>query len=270
MTIRIEHVEQDVVRIRLSNWQGRAFGYDVSAFMVRGVLVDTGFPLGRREMLAAVRSLAPRGAIVTHWHEDHAGNAPQLAAMGVPLRMHDECEAMLRARPAIALYRRSIWGRPARLVTPLIDFDPAPLEIISMPGHTTDHQVVWDPERRIVASGDLFLGVKVRVAHDHESPAMLIRSLRAIAALEPRVLLDAHRGGVVRNPVEMLRGKIDWMEEIIGAIVALAEKGASEREILRRVLGGESLVGWVSMGEYSRMAMVRTVLRERSAVTERL
>lgn len=234
--------------------------------MVRGVLIDTGFPAVRRELLAAVRELRPRGAIVTHWHEDHAGNAPSLAAAGLPLHMQEGCEATLRARPPIGFYRRSIWGRPPQLSVSLETFDPAPLVVVPTPGHTADHVVVWDEEHRIVASGDLFLGVKVRVAHAHEAPATLLRSLRTVARLEPRILLDAHRG-VVENPVPMLRAKISWMEETIGAISALAMAGADELEIQHRVLGTEALVGRVSFGEYSKLSLVRAVLRERTDVT---
>jgi hypothetical protein len=34
------------------------------------------------------------------------------------------------------------------------------------------------------------------------------------------------------------------------------------RSIVRRLFGGESLVGWASGGEYSRVAFVRAVLGE--------
>ena len=266
MTIRIEPVERDVVRLVLGTWRGRAVGYDVSAFVMRGILVDTGFPAVRRELLGAVRAIAPIGGIVTHWHEDHAGNAPDLAAAGVPLRMQPGCEAVLRARPSIALYRRTVWGRPGRLSVALQAFDSAPLVIIPTPGHTDDHAVVWDAERDIVAGGDLFLGVKVRVAHVHESPSTLVASLRTVMALQPRLLLDAHRGVIV-NPVALLRAKIDWMEEMIGTVRELATGGVDEGEIQRRVLGAEAVVGVVSLGEYSKISLVRAVLRERTAVT---
>ena len=64
---------------------------------------------------------------------------------------------------------------------PVTTFDPAPLKVIATPGHTKDHQVVWDEERGIVASGDLFLGVKVRVAHRHESPSSLLAKFSVVS-----------------------------------------------------------------------------------------
>jgi hypothetical protein len=104
--------------------------------------------------------------------------------------------------------------------------------------------------------------VKVRVAHEEdESPRTLVASLRHAAALEPRLLLDAHRGPV-RDAAAQLRAKANWNEEQIGEIERLAASGASEREIVERLFGGESVVGWASGLEYSRRGFVRAVLRE--------
>ena len=236
-------------------------GYEVSAYLLRGVLVDTGCAHGRSEMSAAVAELRPGGAVVTHWHEDHAGNVEALAALGVPLRMHSECEATLRRRPSIGAYRHFVWGRPPRLVSALHEFDPAPLEVLKLPGHSPDHVAVWDAERGILVSGDLFLGVKVRVAHRHESPRRLLASLRAAAALGPRLLLDAHRGPV-SNASAVLRAKIQWLDATIDAIAERAARGERPRAIARRVLGRESWVGYVSAGEYSSRAFVAAVLDE--------
>jgi glyoxylase-like metal-dependent hydrolase (beta-lactamase superfamily II) len=198
---------------------------------------------------------------VTHWHEDHAGNAPMLASRGVPMLMHSQCELTLRARPPVGLYRHVVWGRTPRLTETRRDFDAAPLALIPLPGHTSDHLGVWDAERRILVSGDLFLGVKVRVAHPHEAPRALLGSLRTAAALEPRLLLDAHRGPL-SDAVALLRAKIGWLEDRIGAIEAGHARGESPRAIARQVLGREELVGYVSGGEYSKRGFVEAVLYE--------
>jgi glyoxylase-like metal-dependent hydrolase (beta-lactamase superfamily II) len=257
-----EVVEPGVLRLRARSWQGQLAGYEVSAYVVRGVMVDTGPPHARAAVLRAVDELAPRGVVITHCHEDHAGNAAELAATGVPLLMDAACERALRAPEQIGLYRHLVWGTPQPLAAPVRAFDPAPFAVLPLPGHTDEHLVVWDAERRILVGGDLFLGVKVRVAHHGESPRRLVESLRAAAALEPRLLLDAHRGAV-HDPVPLLRAKVSWMEETIGEITRLAALGLPEREIARRVLGREELVGVVSHGEYSKREYVRAVLKDR-------
>src|SRR5471032_1244829 len=111
MSLSITQIEPDVTRFSMTTWRGRAVGYDVSAYLVRGVLIDTGFCGVQDELLDVVRASKPRGAIVTHWHEDHAGNVPALAGLGVPMRMHERCEGTLRARPSIRAYRRIVWGQ---------------------------------------------------------------------------------------------------------------------------------------------------------------
>jgi len=262
MGLTIGEVEPGVTRLRLSSWQGRLVGYEVSAYLLGGVLIDTGFPRCGRELAAALDVVRPRGAIVTHWHEDHAGNVPMLAERGVRIRMDAACDATLRARPPVRLYRHLVWGQTPPLVVPIHDFDPAPLAVVTLPGHSPDHVGVWDGERHILVSGDLFLGVKVRVAHRNESPRLLLRSLRAAAALEPRLMLDAHRGPVT-DATAALRAKIAWLDRTIGAIVDAHAAGDGPRAIARRVLGREAAVGYVSAGEYSKLAFVQAVLRER-------
>src|SRR3954471_11732846 len=109
MGLRIDRFD-DVIRLRMDSPGSRAVNLDVSAYVVHGVLIDTGFHRVRRPLMEAVRSLGVEGAIVTHWHEAHAGNAAMLAAEGVPLSMRKETEAILRAPPDIQLYRRVVWG----------------------------------------------------------------------------------------------------------------------------------------------------------------
>ena len=203
--------------------------------------------------------------VVTHWHEDHAGNVPALAATGLPMLMHEECEALLRSHPPIRLYRRIVWGRTPTLSQAIEPFDPAPLAVLPAPGHSTDHLVVWDAERRILVSGDLFLGVKVRVAHDHESPRTLVASLRRMAALEPRLLLDAHRGAV-RDAAAQLRAKADWNEETIAAIERLAAEGVGvRRDRAAAVRGGVARGTGERRGVLDGVArFVRAVLRDES------
>ncbi|HEY0969836.1 MAG TPA: MBL fold metallo-hydrolase, partial [Gemmatimonadales bacterium] len=238
----------DVTRVHLWSRVGRAIGYTVSAYVVQGVLVDTGFPGAGREVAALLDRMPIRGAIVTHAHEDHAGNAALVAARGVPILAGRETLARIRQRPSVPAYRRVVWGTPARLPDAVADFDDDRLQLIHAPGHSADHHVVWDAERGYLFGGDLFLGVKVRLAHAGEDPRTLVGTLRRLAALGPELLFDAHRG-VVRDPVALLGAKADWIEETVAAIDHLTDEGMDEREIRRRVLGAESWMAHGSRGE---------------------
>lgn len=247
----------DVTRLRFWTWRSLAVGYDVSCYMVHGVLIDTAFRHVGRELRAALHELRPSGVIVTHWHEDHAGNAPELAET-LPMWMPPYTEAKLRERQQVKLYRHFTWGRPRALRGDVRSFDPDPLRLIHTPGHSTDHHAVFDESTRTLFSADLWLGVKVRVVGTTENPYEIVASLTRAIALEPKRMFDAHRG-FIDNPVDALTAKRAWLQETIGAIEQRLGAGDPEDAILRAVLGGEERTAFASQGEYSRRNLVRAV-----------
>lgn len=252
----------EVTRVRLWTRRSAAAGYDVSAYVIHGVLVDTGFRRARAGLEHALEALRPRGAIVTHWHEDHAGNAPTLAAGGMPMWMPAWTERQLRRRPQVKLYRHVIWGRPRALEATLRPLDAAPLQVIHTPGHSEDHHVVFDPRTGTLVSGDLWLGVKVRMLGYSEDPMETARSLDRVIALQPERMFDAHRG-LVERPLPQLAAKRDWLLETSQAIEALLRRDMSEGEIVKRVLGHEHVSDFFTQREYSPRNWVRAVRRSR-------
>jgi len=257
MTLHIEH-HGDVTRLRMSSVGSRVVRLDVSAYVIRGVMIDTGFRHVQRELLRAARSVGVRGAILTHWHEDHAGNVPALVASGIPVAMRADTARILQERPAIQLYRRVVWGRtPAFRGLPQ-SFDMSNLECVHTPGHSVDHQVAWDPTTQTLFSGDLWLGVRARVLHASEDPYRIVESLRVALALEPARMFDAHRG-LVERPATALRDKIHWLGKTLATIEERIRRGDSDTQILNEILGGDELSAVLSRGDYSRMNMVRAV-----------
>ena len=251
----------DVERIRLASWGSRFAGMDVSAYLVRGVLVDTGFPLARRALARLLDERAIAGAMVTHYHEDHAGNVDLLAARGIPLVMHPDTLARLREHSPIRAYRRIVWGTPRPLESSLSAFtNPPALRFVHTPGHSEDHQIVWDAERATLFSGDLWLGVRARVMHEDENPYRILESLHGVRALNPSRMFDAHRG-LVREPVAAIQAKIGFLEDTIAAVREKVDAGWSDRAIVRALFGGDETVAIVSRGEYSRANFVRAVRR---------
>lgn len=250
----------DVTRLHLSTRSSRAMGYAVSAYVTRGVLIDTGFPKAAPDVAHWLDRARPSGVIVTHAHEDHAGNVDHLVRRGLPIQLSSETEAMVRAPRPIGLYRRICWGRARPLREQIQPFAHPALQLLPARGHSPDHHVVWDAERETVFGGDLFIGVKVRLAHPGQDIRGEVWSLRSVLALAPKRFFDAHRG-VLERPVEQLGAKVAWMEEMIGEIERLAADGRDDRAIRDAVLGREDSTGWVSGGDYSRINFVRGVLR---------
>src|SRR4051812_3481994 len=94
---------------------GRGLGISVSAYVVGRTMIDAGFWHARDALAAAVDRLGVRGAVLTHWHEDHAGNAPRLVARGLPLSAREDTLGRLQQGDPVRAYRRLTWGQPPAL-----------------------------------------------------------------------------------------------------------------------------------------------------------
>lgn len=263
----VEIVRHDgVTQWRFTSLGSRLAGYTVSTFLRSdGVLIDTGPPAARRDFARLLAASGVDGVAVTHHHEDHAGNVELVAARGIPTWLAATTTALVRTVAPIGAYRRVTWSAMPPLRSAVTPFAPAPLEPIATPGHTADHHVLWDARSRTVFAGDLFLGVAVRIAHHDEDLWASIASLERVAALEPERMFCAHRG-LVRDAASALRAKAAWMREMIETITMAVRAGQSDDAIVRSVMGGESLTGWASAGEYSRRSFVRLVRSGRSAI----
>ena len=253
-------VEQhgDVTRFEMASATSRLIGYSASAFLKRSTLIDCGFHSARRHLDALLEHERPQGVIITHHHEDHAGNVERVAHRGIPIAASPETMAKLRSPKSIRLYRRVTWGSQPPLRSVVVPFESENLRLVAAPGHCSDHHVVWDETDGTLFGGDLYLGVKVRIAHPGEDPRLLAKTLRQIAALGPQRLFDAHRG-FVPNPAPLLEAKADWTEETISAVERRIASGASDATIVRELFGGESIPGYFSGGDYSRTNFVRAV-----------
>ncbi len=250
----------DVVRLRMSTSVTRALGYEASAYFTRGMLVDTGFPAVARDLAHWLDGTRPSGVVLTHQHEDHAGNLELLARGGVPVAAANATLEAIRAARPLDFYRRFNWGTPPALRSPFARLDPAPLRLLPTPGHTPDHHVVWDAERETMFSGDLFLSVKMRLAQDAEDVHGVVRSLHAVIALKPKRVFCAHRGPL-HDPVNTLRAKAAWMEEIIGEARRLAATGMPVPEITRQLLGRDGWTSFISRGKLAKCNLIRSALR---------
>jgi glyoxylase-like metal-dependent hydrolase (beta-lactamase superfamily II) len=261
--LEADRVAPDVVQLAMTTRTSRMAGYGVRAYVSRGVLIDTGFPAVRGDLRRWLDANRPRGVILTHHHEDHSGNVDRVLELGLPIAAPPATIAALARPIPMGLYRQVIWGRPSGTYDPTAlaarpFVDPA-FELIPTPGHSHDHHIVWDAERETVFAGDLFLGVKVRLARPVEDPRTLVASLRRTIALRPRRLFDAHRGPIA-DPVASLGAKLQWLEDTIGTIDTRRAQGWTARAITRDVLGREGGTYYVSASDLSHINFVRTVI----------
>lgn len=252
-----------VTEWRFATRLSRFAGYTSSAFLTDdGLLIDTGIPACGAAFDRMLDATDVRGVLITHHHEDHAGNVERVARRDIPTWIAPATIPLVTTVARLRAYRRLTWTAMPPLTSAMTAFAATSLEIVPTPGHSADHHVIWQPGTRTLYSGDLFLGVAVRIMHEDEDPWQQIQSLERAAALGPERMFCAHRG-LVPDPVTALRAKAQWLRDTIAEVTDAITIGATDSQILARVLGGESLTGRLSGGEYARRNFVRAVRRLR-------
>jgi len=254
----------EVYAIRLETLRSRSAGMAVWAYRAGPWLVDAGFAHARRQLLRWDGLKGVEACILTHHHEDHVGNAAALAAHGIDVIAPPRViEWLPETRKRLPLYRWWIWGHAD--VADVTDVDGPlrgsgwTLDPIHTPGHAPDHHVLFEPERRLLFSADLYIARRVPVARLDEDPETLLDSLRRVRDLRPDTMFCAHRGRIA-SPVQALNEKIGWLEDLVDGARALRREGLEVKEIARRLLGREGAITWISGGELSKRNLVRVSL----------
>lgn len=257
---------EEVRGIYLETVLSGAAGLGVYVFRAGPFLIDAGFKHARQHLLAWDGLSGAQTCLLSHHDEDHAGNAEVLAGTGLEVRAPRDVIRLLGAQDPMLPYRRIIWGtgryggvRPLSEGAEEVRLDDWRFVPVHTPGHTPDHYIYHEPDRGLVFSGDLYIGRAVPVAKADEDLDALLGSLQRVIELGPRAVFCGHRGRLER-PVESLRAKIDWLQELIGGAKRLASEGRGVEEIRGRLLGRRQLIDWASLGEYSRRNLIERAL----------
>ncbi len=253
-----------ITRVRMARTLGGRPLHEVSAYLVGGLLIDAGPPPAAGALTAFCRERGVERVVLTHHHEDHSGGAARLAAdLGLPVAAAASAVPLLAAGLRIPFYRRLVWGRPRRFraepLGPVVEAAGLRLEVVPTPGHAATHVCLFEPRRRWLFSGDLYVHPRVRYLRRIEDLDAHLRSLRRVAALEPELLLCAHAGPVA-GAGAALAAKIGWWEELGGRAAELAAAGLPAARITRRLLGREGLFTYLSGGDFSKRNLVRALL----------
>jgi len=267
--VRLDEVGNNVTRIRMRSLGARLLGFEVDAYLVGDILIDSGFPYVRGPLLAALENRDIQGVYCTHNHEDHTGNCAAIAAV------HD-CPVYLRRAEALwdegvrslEPYRRVWWGAvepfEPREMPEVIEAGGRRLRAVSAPGHSQTQVALYEEETGDVFTGDLFVSPGATAVLVTENPWAAVASLRRVAALKPRRMLTGH-GRVADDPAPLLELKADRIEMAARRAVKLMAAGVPPRQVVRRVFprGGlkDRFFEWMTSREFSRLNFVLAAVR---------
>ena len=205
------------------------------------VVVDTlPFPQETRELLAFVqeRGLRVPYVINTHSHADHANGSYLFEE--TDLVAHQLCREILRKHGERVLEEAKAETpevADVQLRLPSIAFDQEAilhlgdrtLQLIPLPGHTSDSIGVYVQEDKILFAGDAVMPVPYIVEGDR---AAMIDSLRVIGQLGLENIVQGHGEVILRGEVEeALKTSILYLETIYEKVKEVVEAGAPPESV---------------------------------------
>lgn len=212
--------------------------------------------------------------LLTHHHEDHAGNAAYLQEqLGVPVYAPEASIDRLGAAVPPPMYRRVVWGTPSP-----VEAEPVPevmtlpdgttLRTLQAPGHSDDMVCYLAREHDILFAGDLYVTRRPEYLRDGERVPQLVQSIRRMLEHSFDALLCGHRG-VVPDGKEALRDKAKYLEALQGVVRRRHENDKlSVPAITSEILGREGWRYWVTQGDFAKQHLIASCLDRREASTD--
>ena len=259
-----------VTRFDLARTLARRGRYWTTAYLIDGLLIDTGCAHSAAELARALAGERLIGVVNTHSHEDHIGANGRLQRErpGLAIRAHPLAVPVLadpHGRQALHVYRRILWGWPAPSQgQPVCDGDVVEterhrLQVVYTPGHSPDHICLYEADQGWLFTGDLFVGGRDRSMRADYDVWGIIASLKRVAAL-PATMLFPGSARLRDNPAVELAAKIAYLEELGEQALALHRQGRSVDDIARALCGGPMLIEAITMGHFSRRRLVLSYL----------
>jgi glyoxylase-like metal-dependent hydrolase (beta-lactamase superfamily II) len=242
--------------------------YVTGFYLVDNSLIDCG-PTNALPILKNLfQDLPINEILITHHHEDHTGNLKYLLeqkhciAYAHPLA----AKGMRMVSEHVPMYRNIVWGRPEFAETKSIGREVSTgnhqLQVIETPGHSEDHLCLFEPEKKWLFTGDLYLSGYMRYLRDDENIYEIMRSLKQLIELKPKVLFCNHRGPV-ENAGTALQKKLSFLENLRDDVMDCLQNGEPFDRIYKK-FKNDLVFRWFSAGELCTSNLIQAFANQAS------
>ena len=257
----------DVTEIKMGrSLDGVSVLYWVAAYLIGGILIDTGCDYSKKELGDFLKDKQISVIVNTHYHEDHVGgNTLLVERFRLGALAHVDTVRLMNRTYELYPFEQEIWGYPdSSTATPIgavVKEGTVSLRVIETPGHCKGHISLFEEERGILFSGDIWVGERPKTARTEEDVHELISDLRKFEELRPKIMF-ASLGKVVPDPQEIIRRTRAYMEETRDNIRRLHTEGKSTEQILETLFGRESVLAPVTQHQLSTKIFIESFLRD--------
>ncbi|MEJ2692532.1 MAG: MBL fold metallo-hydrolase [Candidatus Thiodiazotropha sp.] len=229
------------------------------------ILIDTGPYCSRRSIENYLEQHDIDRALLTHYHEDHAGNARYLTNRGIQVFGHEKTVSLLNKKHLLKPYEHILFGKlESAKIESLPDIiHTANYELIPVhtPGHSCDHMAYYEPNRGWLFSGDLFLGSRIKYWRKDEDMSAMLQSLDSVLKLDFERLFCGHNPKL-KKPKKYIESKRQQLLELIDRVSDLMRSGLQRKEILKQLTEGKEtrFAKWLTLGDASYKNMVAAAI----------
>ena len=238
----------------------------VFMYVVDELIIDTAQHHMAKVVMGLLREQNINRIVLTHHHEDHSGNAAMISnRYAIPVMAHPLAAEKLRLGFPVRPYQRLVWGKAppveVMLLQDVIETDRYVFTPVHTPGHSKDHTVFLEKNQGWLFSGDLYLGERIKFFRSDEHFCDQIASLKTILTLDFDILFCAHNPDLKNGKQRIRKKKLQFLEDLYGKVREFAEKGHSEKEIIKALdPKNDRGVKWLTMGNVSFANMIRSAL----------
>lgn len=260
---------EEITRIKMSIEADGKPVYWTTAYLVDGLLIDTGCSHTARELADFLEGEELRVVVNTHFHEDHVGaNRLIRERFGVEIFAHPDAVPLIDRVPELHPYQEYVWGYPepsqASPLGKVVETGGHHFDVIETGGHSAGHVALVEMERGWCFSGDIFITDTPKVIRADEDAQELVRSMRLLAGLPAqRLVLLASMGSIIPEGREALLACVDYLMEMAARAKALADLGRPIEDIRRQLFGEGSSLGVLTGGHFSTDNLVESLLKIR-------
>ncbi|HSI67643.1 MAG TPA: MBL fold metallo-hydrolase [Planococcus sp. (in: firmicutes)] len=244
----------------------KTIGQKVFVYMVDGLLIDSGPEKLQEELLPFFQDNSFDQLVLTHNHEDHTGNAAWIQKnLAKPISIHAVGLAECLVDGDYPDYRRITWGgRTAfspQIIGSVIQSRNLEWQVIHTPGHADDHIALYNKERKLMFTGDLYVAARTKVSMTTESIPQIMKSIQLLLEYEFAAIYCSH-AGYLENGRELLNQKLHYLEGISLKANELAAGGNSPDEIADALFPGNYPIIRFSKNEWDTVHLIRSILTE--------